>query len=748
LLEHLLPLVDRLPLLFFITSRPYRQSPLSNFRKVATQDHAARYTELALSPLSQDDSRQLANNLLDIDHMPREVQDTIVSKASGNPFFLEEIIRAMISTGAVVYNTDNERWQATMKIETIAIPDTVQGVIMARVDRLDEDVRRVLQRAAVVGRRFFFRVLETVSDVDTALDQYLNELEQVELIRKKQTMPELEYIFKHALAQETTYQSILLRRRRELHARVGQAIETLFVEQLEAFYGVLAYHYARAELWEKAQEYLFKAGDKAAQVAADAEALDHYQQALAAYERAFGDSWDPVQRAALARKMGEAYFRSGEHEQALEQFQHAFKLLGRPPIPVTRSATLLAIAGELLRQFGHRLLPILFVKPGQEVVSMAVEEEARIHNLLGWIFLFSERERFLWASIRRLNFAEQSGFLPGAASGGAAFAVVCDLVPLLKLAKGYHHRALILAEQSGDLNALGIAHQGLGFYELNLGNFEKSIAHVRRSEEVFRQAGDLHGLGNALNLLAFNFIHQGYMRESMEFIQELILTGQDGADPQLVCWGSIAQGLAQERLGRLDLAVTVMHEGILLADTLPDYYWKILSQAYLGQCYLKQGKMAEAFESLEEGEQTYINQGIGGPPLFHLRIIQAEAHLAAAEQGEKSESPAHLKQAGQVLKDALKLSKAYRLFLADAQRLNGTYHWLRGKPGKARESWQRGLDVAEELGLHYESGVIHLDMGLRLRERSHLERAEEILSKIGVSWHLDQLQEALTVIDK
>jgi class 3 adenylate cyclase/tetratricopeptide (TPR) repeat protein len=748
LIEHLLPLVERLPLLLLIISRPYRQSPLSSFRKVATRDHALRYTELALAPLSRTDSMQLAQNLLDIDHMPVPVQEMIVNKASGNPFFLEEIIRVLISTGTVVYNANSGRWQATINVETIAIPDTVQGVIMARVDRLDEDVKRVLQTAAIVGRRFYFRVLEAVSNIDSALDQILVELEQVELIRKKQTIPELEYIFKHALAQETTYQSILLRRRRDLHARVGKVIETLFVERLEEFYGVLAYHYARAELWEKAQEYLFKAGDKAGQVAADAEALAHYQQALAAYERAFGDRWDPIQRATLARKMGEAYFRRGEHEQALEQFQQAFKLLDRPAIPATRSATLLATAGELFRQFGHRILPTMFISPGQEVVSTAVEEEARINNLVGWIFLFSERERFLWASVRQLNFAEKNGFLPGAASGGASFAIVWDLVPLLKLAKGYHDRALILAEQSGDLNALGIARQGLGFYEFNLGNFEASTAYVRRSEEVFRQAGDLHGIGNALNLLAFNRIHQGYMRESMEFIRELILTGQDGAEPQLVCWGSISQGFAQVRLGYLDEAFAALQQGILLADKLPDYYWKILAQVFLGQCYLRQNKLADAFGALDEGEQVHVSQGLGGPPLYYLRSVQTEAYLAAAEQGDKSERAACLKKAGQALKTVLKLSKAYRLFLAQAQQLNGTYSWLQGKPDDAQKSWQYSLKVAEELEQYYEQGVVHLEMGWRLRERSHLERAETILSKIGVLWHLDHLREALTVIDK
>ncbi len=743
LLEHLLPLTGRLPLLFLITSRPYRQSPLSGFRQVAARDHKAQYEEVVLAPLSESDSIRLARNLLNIDHMPAEMQAMIVAKASGNPFYLEEIIRALIDTGAVRFDEAGGRWQATSTAKTIAIPDTVQGVIMARVDRLEEDIKRVLQTASVIGRSFIYRVLAAVSHAGSALDQHLSELEVVELIRKKQTTPELEYIFNHALAQEATYESILLRRRRDLHARVGQAIETLFAGRLEEFYGLLAYHYARAELWEKAQEYLFKAGDKAGQVAADAEALGHYEQALAAYERAFGDRWDPVQRAILARKMGEAYFRKGDHEQAFAHFQQAFELLGRPPIPASRGATVLAIIGELLRQLGHRLLPGLFVKRAGEAVSLAVEEEARIHNLLGWIFLFTERERFLWASVRRLNFAEQSGFLPGAASGGAAFAVVWDLVPYLKLAQGYHRRSVALAEESGDHNALGIAYQALGFHELNLGLFEQSTAHVRRSEEVFRQSGDLHGLGNAFNLVAFNRIHQGYLADSLENIQELIVTGQDGADPQLVCWGFIGRGLARQRLGDLDRAVDDLRQGIQLADTLPDYYWKILGQAFLAQSYLRQDELSLAFDSLAVGEQVHVDRGIGGPALYHLRMVYGDAHLMAAEQGEGREREVRLKQADRAWKIAYKLSKSYRLYLAETLRFRGSHSWLRSKSEEARAAWEQSLAVASELEQHYELGLTHLEIGRRLGKKSHLERAEAILSKIGAEWHLVRLREAL-----
>ncbi len=740
LLEHLLPLVKKAPILFLISGRPYRHSPMTKICQAALEAYPGQTREISLGPLSPQDSKQLARNLLEIDRLPEDVQTMIVSKASGNPFFLEEILRSLIDTGVVVYDPVSAHWQATRKIQSFAIPNTVQGVIMARVDRLDRDVRRVLQAASVIGRSFYYRVLEQVHPVDSPIEEHLTELEQVDLIRVKQAAPELEYIFNHALAQEATYQSILFRKRRDLHFQVGEAIENLFAERLEEFYGVLAYHYARAEEWDKAQEYLFKAGDKANQVAADAEALAHYQQALSAYERVFGDEWDPVQRAVLARKMGEAHFRRGDHERALSQFQQAFHFLGRPGIPPPHLATVLALGIETIVQIVHRLLPSWFVKPGSSEVSPEVEEEARLHNLLGWIFLFTERERFLWASLRRLNFAERCGYAPGMAAGGAAVGVVWDMIPMINLAKGYHRRASYLANQSGSLNALGISNQGYGFHELNLGNFDQSIAYVRRSEEVFRRAGELHGLGNALNLLAFNQIHQGHLEEAYIHIEELLYTGRDGADRQLICWGNITCGVANKRLGNLEQAEENLLMGLDLADKLPDYYWKILGQGYYGRCLLRQGRLDEAVVALDEGQRVHQKRGIGGPALFNLRAIQADTYLFAAEQSDGSERKKWMNLAAKALKGTAKLSKGYRLCYAESQRLHGTQFWLRGKAEEAQAAWQQSIDMAQQLNMQYELGLTYMEMGLRLQDANLLGLAESILSQIGANWHLSQLR--------
>ncbi|HEX9616545.1 MAG TPA: adenylate/guanylate cyclase domain-containing protein, partial [Anaerolineales bacterium] len=352
LIEHLLPLVRRESLLIAATARPEPDTAAAALRKAAASDFAEAYEEIALAPLTAGDSAQLVDNLLAIDNLPGALRQTITQKADGNPFFLEEIIRSLIDGGAIAQDQDSGRWRATEGIHEVIIPDTLQGVIMARIDRLDDEVKQVLGAASVIGRSFFYRVLKAIQAAGEALDQHLEELRQVELIRELQSTPELEYIFRHAIAQEVTYENLLLQRRRELHSRVGEAIERLFADRLDEFYGLLAYHFTRAEKWEKAQDYLFKAGDQAGTIAADREALVNYRQALQAYERAFGDRWDPAQHADIERKIGQTLLRLGDLVGGLDHLEEALKLLGQPA-PSNKWAVRMFLLREALRQMGH-----------------------------------------------------------------------------------------------------------------------------------------------------------------------------------------------------------------------------------------------------------------------------------------------------------------------------------------------------------------------------------------------------------
>jgi predicted ATPase len=145
----------------------------------------------------------------------------------------------------------------------MVIPHTINDVLMARIDRLEEETRNLVKIASVIGRNFFHRILAEVARTVEDIDDRLSYLKEIQLIRERRRMEEVEYLFKHALAQEAAYESILVQKRKELHLKTADSIEKIFNERLHEFYGMLALHYSRGENIDKSEEYMIKAGDVA-----------------------------------------------------------------------------------------------------------------------------------------------------------------------------------------------------------------------------------------------------------------------------------------------------------------------------------------------------------------------------------------------------------------------------------------------------------------------------------------------------
>jgi ABC-type oligopeptide transport system substrate-binding subunit/class 3 adenylate cyclase len=331
LLEHLLALTRRAPLLFLCVFRPVREHRSWRLRETAAQEHTPHHTDLCLDPLSAPDSRTLVANLLEMEHLPQRLKDQILSHAEGNPFYLEEVIRSLIDDGAIVQDETSGRWQATRDVADIAIPDTLQGVLMARIDRLQEETKRVLQMAAVIGRIFLYRVLADIAAAEAAawrelrLDQRLETLQREEMIRQRTRIPELEYIFKHHLTQEAAYNGLLRRQRRVTHRLVAEALERLFPERVEEQLGLLAYHWERAGDAEKAVAYLLRAGDQARTAYAHEEAVDYYQRALGFLK----DTEQHNRAARTLMKLGLTYHNAFQFRRAREAYEEGFALWQR-----------------------------------------------------------------------------------------------------------------------------------------------------------------------------------------------------------------------------------------------------------------------------------------------------------------------------------------------------------------------------------------------------------------------------------
>ena len=219
------------------------------------------YSQIGVDQLSTSTSAELIQSILEEGEVVPELRELILNRAAGNPLFMEEFTHTLLENGSI--QKKEHRYVLSTKASDIQVPDTIQGIISARMDRLEDNLKRTMQVASVIGRDFAYRILQTITGMREELKSYLLNLQGLEFIYEKSLFPELEYIFKHALTQEVAYNSLLLKRRKEIHERIGKAIEELYLEKLEEFYEMLAYHYSRSDNLEKAYEYLKLSGEKA-----------------------------------------------------------------------------------------------------------------------------------------------------------------------------------------------------------------------------------------------------------------------------------------------------------------------------------------------------------------------------------------------------------------------------------------------------------------------------------------------------
>jgi len=257
LIESLFNLAEKQLVVFLNVFRPDYTETSERVRSHAMENHSTCYHEVYLDPLDEKHGAELITNLLQSTGIPYAIKEQIIQRSGGNPYFIEEVVQSLIEQGAVVLKDGG--YKVTDTINTIVIPHTINDVLMSRIDRLEKETRELVRMASVIGRSFFYRVISEVAKATQQIDARLKYLEDIQLIREHMRMEELEYLFKHALAQEAVYESILIQRRKELHLQVANAIEKIFHDKLHDFYGMLAYHYGNGEDLDKTEEYLIPA---------------------------------------------------------------------------------------------------------------------------------------------------------------------------------------------------------------------------------------------------------------------------------------------------------------------------------------------------------------------------------------------------------------------------------------------------------------------------------------------------------
>jgi class 3 adenylate cyclase/tetratricopeptide (TPR) repeat protein len=708
LLAHLLPLAASLPLLFVVLSRP-DASFAEPLRAAASEALNGRFIERPLMPLSQRDCRTLLAAVLGEDERLASMRDLILAKADGNPFFIEEVIRALIDTQVLTRDAATGAWE--LRSHAITIPDTIQGVVMARVDRLDNRMKDVLGIAAILGRTFLYRVLRAVTAPEQEIETALSRLVAIQLVEQMLAAPERAYAFRHALAHDCVYESLLLQTRRMLHGRVGDCLEELYAGRLHEVASLLAFHFVRAEKWDKAKRYLLAAADQSSQVAADDEALGLYEQAVEAFGRAQGQEWNRVQRATIDRQLGEIYFRRGEHHKAS---QHLIAAIGRfgDKLPAGRWATRIAIGRAAFRHLRQMLLPGLFTGALADRFDDESQARLRPYEVLGWIYFLSDQERLLLVTLEAANLAHEIGAAEAVAKSLAALGLGIGFAGYRRLAARYHARAGAIAERFGPPLTRAFVQELTGAHAFCAGDWPKAEQCFLSARRIAGELGDLLIWSDATVLLCELLNERGEFERVLKTADEMLRLGREAAFRPALCWGLMARGKALRRLGRTDEALPVLEEGLELSTSTRDLVSASAAAADLGLLLIEQGRLDLAESRMQAVDRQVKATKITVFTVGWLDAALAECALRRAEiEGGRNRSQLHA--ADRACRVAAASARVYGVSRPASLRLAARRSLLHGRPRAAERLWRRAAASAVQIGAAYELERVQRDSKMR-----------------------------------
>jgi class 3 adenylate cyclase/tetratricopeptide (TPR) repeat protein len=320
-LSFLLERISSTPILVLCTHRPDQEHACRELDRLAARKCPGSYVELRPSELTSAESSQLAASLLGAQSLSEPIRELIRLKCHGNPLFIEEVVRSMVASGAL-YATP-AGWRVVDSLDAVQLSESIQSVILSRVDRLPAELKQLLQYASVLGLLFRPKLLEHLGMDPDRLRRELFLLSEAGLVVQQREAPDEEYAFKHALTRETIYDTILRRTRKRLHATAAEALEHVYRSHLEEHYAELARHYSLAEHYEQAAAYFIQAGERGKRLFANREARSHFEFALRDLAHLDKSENKRLLEVAALEGLGDVCFRLGAHHAAEEQFQRA-----------------------------------------------------------------------------------------------------------------------------------------------------------------------------------------------------------------------------------------------------------------------------------------------------------------------------------------------------------------------------------------------------------------------------------------
>ncbi len=757
------------PLLLVIASRPMAEPTPPEYSQLKDKPGAALIT---LESLSLVDTTTLVRHRLQVDHLPQKLAHLIFSKAGGNPFFSEELAYALRDTGLITVTNGQCRLESkSANLQDLHLPDTVQGVITSRIDRLTPAHQLTLKVASVIGRSFEIDTLRHIHPIDTDklhLPDYLNILDKLDITQLESPEPDLAYMFKQLTTREVAYNMLLFSQRRSLHRAVAEWYERTHPEDLSPYYSLLAYHWHAANVISKALNYLEKAGQQALHNYANEEAVKFFSEALALVEQLEGTGAEAaaqspqLRRAQWEANLGEAYINWAKLSEGRAHLEQGLALMGFP-IPSTKAGLIAGLIGQMWQQLLYRLWPARFVGRLASMSDILLQAARAYEGLAAVYYFANENLLTLYAAFRSLALAEAGGPSPELARGYALVGVIISFIPLHRLTNLYCRRALEMSQQIDNLPAKAWVSLLTGIYYTGVGHWSTAHELLVQVKEFSERLGDRSRWSDAVGNLAMVHFFQGHFDQSARLFDDLLTSSERRGDAHNQAWALrgqvyclLIQGQFDDALARLATLQTLLAEN-------PDIVDEALNIDLHGLLALVQVRRNEPEQALAAADKatdlmaqtsptSYLSlPGYAGVVETYLTLWDIETdHKESKSQVANQESEIQNRKSS--ARRAYKALRSYtRVFPIGQPRsylCRGLTAWLSGQTYSARRLWAKSLEAAEKLNMPYAQGLAHYEIGRHLSlddtaRVEHLTQASEIFTRLEATYDLRRTQDAL-----
>jgi predicted ATPase/class 3 adenylate cyclase len=600
LLSNLVDLILTNPVLFICVMRPEKDTPAWRFNGRAQQELSTCFRQIELSPFSRETTNAMLVNLLGRRELPRALYDQINEKAEGNPFFVEEIIRSLIETEQIV--RDNGDWRVTHTQTRISLPKTLSGVLSARIDHLPEEAKQTLHFASVIGRLFDIKTLSAMETRTNGLEVQIQTLENAGLIQAETNGENPEYSFHHALMHEAAYNSILLKRRRELHTRVGEYMEAAFSDRLNEFAPLLAHHFYAARD-ERSLKYDIIAGEKSARLYANAEAITHFNRALEVAKRVKVES---DQLAEIYIQLGQSQELSGQYDRALETYQD---MQAASIERGDRFMELKCLMG--LATIYSTLTPIHDSQLGEKILKQALDladelgdipAQAKLHWNLMLNYLFSDRVA------EALEHCEPTIHLARQVNDSDHLAFTLNDAGRVYQGVGAYNKAFEAFDEANKLwtqqgnqvmlaDNLGAAAMANYF----AGNYDNALSLADQAWEISKEIDNYWGQSYSRVMPVYIYVDRGRPDLVVRYATECIEAGEKGGLIASIVLVPVELAWVYGLYGKVSRGIEMAEQALEIArEKMPD--WESPALAVMIRLNILKGKL-ETAEKIGDTEQ-------------------------------------------------------------------------------------------------------------------------------------------------